>query len=447
MTKKRSKGMGISLMILSCFFIFNPDMSAVDPLPDLFGYVFMYIALAKLSYINYHFDEARKKFKYGIYIGIAEIIALLILFGLVTPTEKAISILILTFVFGLADIFVIVTGFKELIEGFLNLGTLCNGQAMFIKRNGKSGYSEKIYRLTIAFSIVKAACTFLPECTSLIDNAEYRFVGLLRGFGIIISLVFGIIWLISCVRFFGAIKKDCVFIDNIFAKYDTFVIEHPDIFTKRALLAGIGTVSIGFILSIDIYGDYYNYLPDFLGAAIVFFGVLSLRRFSPKWKMTAIVSLVYAFVSVLSWTVSLNYLDQYEPHAALKNADAYNKFYTMFFIDIADAVVFVIFAVLVVLFVADIAMTHAAPKNKNMLEKDDFFYEDLIKSKVIFISLAALSSVMTVYYIYFTTSYSDAWYIRMSVIFTAICDIAFAVYAFWFGNALKKEISRRYELS
>lgn len=447
MKKGVSKSMGISLIILSCFFIFNPDMSAADPLPDLFGYAVMYIALARLSDIDYHFNEARKKFRYGIYTGIAEIVALIMLFGLVTPSERALSILILTFVFGLADIFIVVTGFKELIEGFESLGTLCDGRAMFIKRNGKNGYSEKIYRLTVIFAVAKAACTCLPECTSLIDNAEYRFVGVLRGFGIIISLIFGTVWLVSCVRFLVAIKKDRIFIDNILTKYNTFAACHPDVFTKRALLTGIGIICIGFMLSIDIYGDYYNYLPDFVGAVIIFFGVFSLRSFSPKWKMTAITSLIYTVISAASWIASLNYLNQYTPHDSLKISDAYYKFYTMFFVDIADALVFSALAVLAVLFMADIAMTHAAPRGQGLLKKDDFYYEELTKSKRIFVLLAILSSAMTLYYIYFTSSYSDEWHIRMSVIFTAICDISFAVYAFWFGNALKKEISRRYELS
>ena len=64
----------------------------------------------------------------------------------------------------------------------------------------------------------------------------------------------------------------------------------------------------------------------------------------------------------------------------------------------------------------------------------------------IFIGLALLSSVMTLYYVYFIVSNSNMWYVEMAVIFTIVCDIAFAVYAYWLGSSLKKEISQRYSL-
>ncbi len=444
---KKQKRMGFSLMIASFFFLFNPEFAAVDPIPDLFGYVIMYFALTKLSDIDIHFEEARLKFKHAMYVGIAELVALAILFGLVIESERSITLLIMTFVFGIADIIILIPAFKELFEGFLNLGMLCNGSAMFRARSGKGNHTEGVILITRIFVIIKATLACLPEFTSLINNSEYRFVGILRICSVIICLVIGIIWLVKIVSYTNAIKNDMLFIDNISQKYAMLRETRPLLFVKRRLIFGIGAICIGLALSIDLYGDYFNFLPDFLCAAVVIFGAWSLRKFSPRWKLVSVFSGVYGFISAASWTLSLRFFNEYYPEAALKVTDAYNKYQIMFYADIADAVFFVILVISCLLLFTDITKTHAAPRDKDTLCRGDLFFEELQKNKIFLILLAVLSSAVTIYYVYFLTSYSSAWYVEMSVIFTFVCDAAFAAYAIWFGNTLKKEISSRYSLA
>ena len=445
MNTSQKKRMGLSLIIASFFFLFNPEFAAVDPIPDLCGYIIMYFALTKLSDIDIHIEEARRKFKHAIYVGIAELAALAILFGLVIESERSITLLIMTFVFGIADLVVLLPAFKELFEGFSSLGMLCDGSAMFKTRKG-GNRTEGVLLITRIFVILKAILACLPEFTSLINNAQYRFVGILRFFAVIICLVVGIIWLVKIVAYISAIKKDKLFIENISEKYATLRETRPLLFVKRRIIFGIGVICIGLALSLDIYGDYFNFLPDFLGAAVILFGAVSLRKFSPRWRLVSVLSVIYGLISAASWTLSVRFFNEYYPEAAQKVTDAYNKYQTMFYADIADAVFFVILVISCVLLFTDIAKTHAAPKDKDTLTSGDLFFEELQKTKFILILLAILSSAATLYYVYFLTSYSSVWYIEMSVIFTLVCDVAFAAYAIWFGNNLKKEISARYAL-
>ena len=445
MNTSQKKRMGLSLIIASFFFLFNPEFAAVDPIPDLFGYVIMYFALTRLSDIDIHIEEASRKFKHAIYVGIAELAALAILFGLVIESERSITLLIMTFVFGIADLVVLLPAFKELFEGFSSLGMLCDGSAMFKTQKG-GNRTEGVLLITRIFVILKAILACLPEFTSLINNAQYRFVGILRFFAVIICLVVGIIWLVKIVSYISAIKKDKLFIENISEKCATLRETRPLLFVKRRIIFGIGVICIGLALSLDIYGDYFNFLPDFLGAAVILFGAVSLRKFSPRWRLVSVLSVIYGLISAVSWTLSVRFFNEYYPEAAQKVADAYNKYQTMFYADIADAVFFVILVISCVLLFTDIAKTHAAPKDKDTLTSGDLFFEELQKTKFILILLAILSSAATLYYVYFLTSYSSVWYIEMSVIFTLVCDMSFAAYAIWFGNNLKKEISARYAL-
>ena len=443
----KQKSMGLSLILASFFFLFNPEFAAVDPIPDLCGYVLMYFALARLSDIDIHMEEARRKFKYAIYVGIAELAALVILFGLVIESERSIALLIITFIFSVADIVILFPAFKELFEGFLSLGTFCDGSAMFRKINDQETRTDDILSTTRFFIIAKAALSCLPEFTSLIENTQYRFVGVLRLFAVIISLIIGIIWLVKIIGYINSINKDALFIKNISDKYILLRETRPLLFVRRRLIFGIGFICIGLALSIDIYGDYFNFLPDFIGAAVVLFGACSLSKFSPRWKFVSLISIIYGLISATSWILSLRFFNEYYPEAAQKVIDAYNKYQTMFYADITDAVFFVILVISCVVLFTDIAKKHAAPKEKNTLTKGDLFFEELQKTKFILILLSMLSSAVTVYYVYFLTSYSNDWYVEMSVIFTLVCDIVFAAYAIWFGNNLKKEIYSRYSLA
>lgn len=447
MKTKHKKGMGLSLIILSFFFLFNPEFAAVDPIPDLFGYVIIYFALSRLSDIDVHMEAARNKFKHAIYVGIAELVALAILFGLVIESERSITLLIMTFVFGIADILILLPAFKELFEGFTNLGMLYDGYAMFKSRNGKENYTESTLLITRIFVISKATLACLPEFTSLINNSEYRFIGILRFTAVIISLVIGIFWISRLVSYMTAIKRDKQFIDKISDKYVTMLETRPLLFVKRRLIFGIGVICVGLALSIDLYSDYYNLLPDFLCGATILFGAWSLRKFSPRFKLVSFFSALYCLISAASWTISVGFFNEYYPQAAQKVTDAYNKFQTMFYADIVDAVFFIALVISCVSLLADIAKTHAAPRDKDTLGKDDLYFEDLKKGKIILILLATLSSAVTVYYVYTLKSYSNAWYVETSVIFTLISGIAFSAYAVWFGNTLKKEISSRYYLA
>lgn len=447
MNTKQKKGMGLSLIIASFFFLFNPEFAAVDPIPDLIGYVIMYFALTRLSDIDVHMEEARRKFKHAIYVGIAELVALALLFGLVIESERSITLLIMTFVFGIADILILIPAYRELFEGFANLGMLCDGSAMFIKKNGKGNRTEAVTLITKIFVISKATLACLPEFTSLINNSEYRFVGVLRVFAVFISLIVGLIWLVTITRYINTINKDKPFIESICEKYSILRQTRPLLFVKRRLIFGVGVICVGLALSIDLYGDYFNFLPDFLCAAIILFGAFSLRKFSRRWKLVSVISVIYGLISATSWTLSLRFFNEYYPQAAQKVTDAYNKYQAMFYADITDAVFFIILVISCAVFLGDIAKTHAAPKDKDRLSKGDLYFEELQRGTIIFILIAILSSVVTIYYVYSLKSYSNAWYIEMSVIFTLACDVAFAAYCIWFGNTLKKEISSRYSLA
>lgn len=444
MGTKSKKSMGLPLIIISLFFLFDPYLSVLDIIPDIIGYFLIYLALSRLSDINSHMDEARRKFKYAIWACAARYVALAILFGLVTESERAVSVLIVTLVFGIADILIVIPAFKELFEGFSGLGLLYDGQSMYIDKRGKNGYTEKISRLTYIFVSIRALLAFLPELTSLTDNSQYRFIGLLRAFSFIIVSVIGIVWLIRAAKFFSRIHAETAFIQNIHQAHAALLRERPLMFKSRTLRCGMGVILVGYILSLNVYGDYFNFLPDFICPAFILAGAVILRNYSGKWKCISVFSVIHMLISSVAWGVSVGFFGKYYPQDAMKNTEIYNKFFTMLSLDGISEICFIAITVLLVKFIKDIFMHHASPDGKTLSIEEDISASDISRKGKIFCTLCALSSAVTLYYVYSLTSYSSAWYIEMATIFTFTCDVLLIGYACSFFGSIRKEIGVRY---
>lgn len=444
MNIKSSNKLGFFGITVSLFFFFNPNFAVVDPIPDIIGYIIMYFSLRRLSDLDYHFDEARKRFKYAIWAGIAELVSLAILFGFVIESEKSLTILTLTFLFGVADMLIVIPAFKNFFEGFSNIGILNNGEAMFKDRKSRGNYTERITVFTSAFIIIKAVGAFLPELTSLIDNSEYRFIGILRTLSAIVVLVVGIIWLISVFRYIRSIYKDKTFIENTTRQYASFVADRPLLFVKRQLLSGINIIFCGLLLSINFHIDYFNVIPNFISATVLLIASFKLYKFGKNFKITGIVSAIYIAVSVISQILSVNFFNNYYPQDAMKNMEIYGKFITMFASNAICEIIFIVLVVCIAISLGNIAIHHTAPNGKDILSRGDLYYDEIRKGKIILIVLTIVDSIFKLYYLGAITSNSSVWYIEMATIFTFAFDIIFVGYAYLFCNTLKSEISHKY---
>ena len=70
-------------------FIFNPNISIVDLLPDFFGYIILSVSLVKLSMISEGLVEARKAFERMIIIDGAKLLALIWVFGIDVSSARS----------------------------------------------------------------------------------------------------------------------------------------------------------------------------------------------------------------------------------------------------------------------------------------------------------------------------------------------------------------------
>lgn len=283
---KNDKRISFTAIAVSFVFLFNPSISIIDFLPDFIGYIILTAALTNLADLNDTFWEAQKKFKFLIILDACKMFALIWSFALSNGAQRNSSILLWSFVFVVFDMIFLVPALLKLFSGMIELGLVYDSSFVIKERVSKSGRAKKnptasIRALTIMFIVFKNVVTLLPELTELTSSYYweyminppafdlYRYVGALRFLAIMLVLAFGIVWLVSIIRYFKKVNKDEKFIGALNVAYTERVLPKKGLFImRRTNIAGYLFLA-AIVLSLDFRFDGVNIIPDILIVPIV----------------------------------------------------------------------------------------------------------------------------------------------------------------------------------
>ena len=115
---KAKKFLGLGLVCASFFFLFNPSISVIDFLPDVFGYLLMCLGVSQLADLNYHFEEAKKNFRKMLIVSAVQLGSILLLFGMVTGRDRPTALLLVSFLVATAELVFLTKAYNEFFEGF-----------------------------------------------------------------------------------------------------------------------------------------------------------------------------------------------------------------------------------------------------------------------------------------------------------------------------------------
>lgn len=444
---KLSKNIGFSLLPFAFLFLFEPNYTLYDVLPDCIGYFIICLAIINMADINIKVREAFAYFRRAIFISLAKYLAIYLLDKFFVDIEQNVSLLLFTFVFSFLELIVLIPAYKKLFEGFLSLGLLYGGEAVYYsKKAGKPNLTEKAFRFTLVFLTVQKLCAMLPEFTTLISHDFYEFIILLRVFGIIIVIPFGIIWLVKTIKYCYRVKKDEPFIKAVSDLYEEKANANPHFFTVRVLSTGLLILAIGLVASIDIYSDGVNLLPDYFCYGAILFEAAFLMKYSKKWLLVAISSLLGLVVSVFLHISNNYFAKNFYFSEISKEIDAYNAYYTTFFLKIAEAVFFVATITAILVFLWDIYKNYSdlarIERGREHRELKKIFVSGTITLSI----LAVLTGASGVFYYYAQPFYYTAWYYYYSMIISVAVNFIFAIYVWFFLESVKSAIKRRYSL-
>lgn len=314
--------LGLSYVLAGAVFLFDPFIGVIDLLPDCIGYLLMLWGLYRLSDLDDRLAEASKGMRNLALVGLARIVAMLLAFGLVSPSEQPVFILLLLFTLGVLDCIVLIPMWKQMCGGLLYLGSRNDATTMFDRRTfrGRTGRRNAVERYTAAsavFFVLREILVILPELTVLshekggVEPGEgtryYDFVGLFRGMGILLSLVLGIIWLVMTVRFIKKLKQDKPFFDRLSERYRAEILPRNDLFAMRAVRASLVCLIVATVLSMDLYVDGINILPDVLTAVLLALSVLFIRPYAGKNWSALLATVAYGLSAAFTWALQLDY--------------------------------------------------------------------------------------------------------------------------------------------
>ena len=334
--KKRKKAARIpwSAIALAFVFIFNPNISIVDPLPDIFGYVILSASLVKLSMICDGLTDARRAFERMILIDGAKILALLWVFGIEATSERNSSLLLWSFVFGALEIAFAAPAFVKLFEGLNELGNFhVNNSVHASKRVGGQSYTDRLKKLSVFFIVFKSIMSLLPELLVLgtSDYNEgslffglYRYIGVVRGLCFVPVMIVGAVWLGKIIGYFNRIRADRVFCESVSRSYGEKVLPKEGVFAIRNVKIATWLFVVATILTFDFELDGANIFPDILVLAFIIPSFVYLAKSTKlSWRTPMITAILYGAASVLSMLSYTYYHSNYNYNAMEKSEEAF----------------------------------------------------------------------------------------------------------------------------
>lgn len=466
MDLKLRRNVGLSLIPIAFFFLFEPYFILIDPLPNFIGYIILAIALTNLADINYHILDARNGFKKGIAISIFRFIALYVLKNVFAAEEQSVGRLLFSFSLSVFELVILIPAYKNLFDGLLALGMMHEGTYVYnniirkkLKIDKKTGektlyvrksrhnVSERAYFLTVAFLLISCLAATLPEFTSLIDNSSYEFVNLIRGLGYIIALPFGIAWLVNIVKYFAELKKDTQFIDNLTKLYVSEIRQRPNIFTVREVTALLFTLLAAFVASFDFFVDYINIVPNAIFYVLILASIFVAMKYSKLWIPISVFSTVGIIISTLTrYFAKVLYVNnEFTPLAIKKDLEVYLAYYRVVSFTILDAIWMLMTAILVVFLIWSIYKKHTnyAPASENKAKSEIKELKGrFIAGAACAITSAVASAAANIYYV-MIQPHEDlgVWYIyyapAITIAISILSTLAFVYFIMFIVNSVK----------
>ncbi len=320
---RAGRTLGLGYLIAGACFLFDPFVAVFDLLPDCLGYLFLALGLRRLADLDDRISEAARLVRRLALLGVCRLIATVLTFGLVSPTEQPTFTLLVVFTLAVLDLLMLIPMWRAFGGGLLYLGSRCDATALFDRTSRRgSGASRSITERYISFTtryfILREALVVLPELTVLTHekggndwtaSSLYDSIGLFRLVGCSISLVLGIVWLCFTVSYVRRLRGDTSFLERLRTRYDDEILSRPDLLAMRAVKAALVSLCAAVFFAADFYIEGINVIPDVLSAILLGVSLVFLGRFTKDIRPAAVLTVLYGISAAITWGLQWSYLN------------------------------------------------------------------------------------------------------------------------------------------
>ena len=452
--KKERKYVSLGLAMLSFVFLFNPTISVIDVLPDVFGYMLLCMALRAMADLNGTVARARELFLRMALIDVIRILLIIVTFALSSGDSQEMMLLLIFFATGLIELYTLIPAYKSLFSGFMELGYKYDNTSVLTGPVGSSkNYSNKAMSHTFSFVVFKFTATLLPELAILTthsydDNRRasvfYEYMGLLRGAAVIFCLVIGIIWLVRMMRYFGRVRKDKVFITAIENEYRGSVLPRESIFIRRAIRGAFLLVCAAAFVLLDARLDGVNILPDVLSAVLLALCFIRMKKYLPKTNKYVLCATIYGITALLSDVCEARFFKNYYFGAIIRSEEAYEAYLVMLGSSVIEAIGFMAAIYGVVCFLGDVIVNYTGfmPIGSDARTKERIaaLHAELKKKRYVIIACAILCGAGDALYPLI------ARYVGFAGLISGVCSLIFFAILVYTLFEINDEINAKYML-
>ncbi len=467
----------IGKIALGILFLLNPNVNVVDFLPDFIGCLLILSGLSYMRDISDSLEEARLNFLRLFWVSLSHVPAFVIMIMIsATYMSEKTSILVFAFVYAVIEFVLVNNALNSLIDGFVYVGERHGGDCCFYltKKNGSRTDVGKLKIFTTAFLIVTKALTVAPNLVYLYDTSlgygtvlspyarnPVDFIGPATVLCFAPALIVGIIWAVKMYSYVNGIATDTEFITKIDSVLSSKVLQSTAAYKYRRTSTLACILCAAVILSIDLYIDEFNIIPDVICAIVLLCAAFYMKKkFDTKSSLPVLLCTLYTlaeaallFVSVY-FTANFNFADVGRRIETDNIYTAYVALVVLCEVLFVLSFVFVICDYMKVLRGGfDIAVREGHKKNGR-----DIFLSAQGKRNTAAYALAALCGICHVIYILsmgnmvdvklqqnaYTTSkitylpmLEGFWMVMLGV------SIVFAAFVFWSLSKTKEELKER----
>ncbi len=344
--RKPGRYLGLGYILAAALFLFDPFFSVFDFLPDCIGYLLLSRGLYRLGDLDDRLSEAARGARRMALLGLGRLLALVLVFGFVSPSEQPVFILLALFTLAVLDVIVLVPLWKQLCGGLLYLGS--RQEATFLLHTSRSNGTSRTRTVTERYAIfsavyflLKDVLAVLPELTVLthekggMDGAHatrlYDYIALLREFFGLVALILGIVWLVRTIVFIRRLAADTPFLARLVALYRSEVLSRHDLFAMRAVKASLISLCAAALLGLDIYLEGINVLPDPLVAVMLCLSMFFLRCYIGRRALIPpmLVTVAYGISAAVTWGLQFSYFSIHDLEHVADQPALYARWETM----------------------------------------------------------------------------------------------------------------------
>lgn len=307
MKEKTLFGRNFVIITIGLFFLINPLFHVLDILPDLFGFLLIYVGASKIAVFDGRLESALKKIQYLIAVSAVKIIITYSVMSSALDSDR----LLASFCFAIVEILLLIIVSADFFEGF----------SYVVDRNdGKqtAAIIPNVRFLTILFFLAKIILSVVPGLYSLIEaqqhvditNEQYYWSllstkGIVSAFTILVVFVLGIIWYINIAKMFITAKNDTELNKNLFKRYSAEYLAYPEKQNYKTMKTGLYTALFAFIFFFNISVDGIRILPTALGIIFIAISALilkSLHSFKKTLRLAPFVIITQLLTEAFRYT-------------------------------------------------------------------------------------------------------------------------------------------------